>query len=64
MNEYLETTLAIPSTLEERLAALAPQEFESILRGIFTEDERTLIIIGGVIGGLIGCGQAAVALAA
>ena len=39
-------------------------EFEHVLRGIFEEDEITLILLGGVLGGAIGCAQAAALLAA
>ncbi len=35
-------------------------EFEGILRGIFEEDEKVLIGIGGVIGAVIGTLQAAI----
>lgn len=59
---YLEAELAIADTIEERLAALPKDEFETVLRGIFTEDETVLIGIGGVIGAVIGTIQAAVVL--
>ena len=41
---------------------LPKDEFETILRGIFTEDEKVLVGIGGVIGGVIGTLQAVIAL--
>jgi uncharacterized membrane protein YheB (UPF0754 family) len=34
-----------------------------MLRGVFQEDELTLIIIGGVLGGAVGALQAALVLA-
>lgn len=61
---YLERTLQIRKTVEERLAGLPKPEFERLLRGVFQEDELTLIIVGGVLGGLVGCLQAAIVLAA
>lgn len=57
---YLERRLEIAQTIEQRLGAMSKQEFEGIVRGIFEEDEKLLIGIGGVIGGVIGVGQAAV----
>ena len=35
-------------------------EFEAILRGIFEDDEKLLIGIGGAMGAAIGCLQAAI----
>ncbi len=61
--EHLEGELAIAATIHERLAELPKEEFESILRGIFTEDEKVLIGIGAVIGAAIGTIQAVVVLA-
>ncbi len=64
----LETLLAkrldIAATIERNLASMPKSEFEHVLRGIFEEDEITLIMLGGVLGGAIGCAQAAVLLAA
>lgn len=57
---YIEKRLDLATTLEERLAAMPKVEFERVLRGIFEEDEATLIILGGVIGGAIGLLQAAI----
>lgn len=55
---YLDEKLGLAETIRERLAELTKPEFEGILRGIFEEDEWILIAIGGVLGGLIGLGQA------
>jgi uncharacterized membrane protein YheB (UPF0754 family) len=52
--------LEIAATIEQRLAALPKDEFETILRNIFREDEGTLIALGGVLGTLIGLVQAGV----
>lgn len=63
----LETMLAkrldIAATIERNLAEMPKEEFEHVLRGIFEEDEITLIGLGGVLGGAIGCAQAAALLA-
>jgi len=63
LENYLTKRLEIASTLEGALLEMPPKEFESVLRGIFTEDERTIVIIGGAIGAVIGLGQAALVLA-
>jgi uncharacterized membrane protein YheB (UPF0754 family) len=55
--------LQIGPTVESRLSALPKPEFERLLRGVFQEDELTLIVVGGVLGGLVGLLQAAIALA-
>ena len=61
---YLDAQLDVRRTVESRLGGLPKPEFERLLRGVFQEDELTLIIVGGVLGGLVGCLQAAVAVAA
>lgn len=37
-----------------RIRALTPAEFQNLLRPAFKEDELTLIILGGITGGLLG----------
>ncbi|MEZ4399771.1 MAG: DUF445 family protein [Kofleriaceae bacterium] len=60
---YLVDALDIRATVEHRLASLPKPEFERLLRGVFQEDELTLILVGGVLGGAVGCLQAAAVLA-
>ncbi len=60
---YLEQRLDLARTIEQRLGAMSKLEFETILRGIFEEDEKVLVGIGAVIGALIGTLQAAIVLA-
>ena len=59
---FLEDRLQVAATIEAELAGMSKAEFETILRGIFDEDEPLLIGIGGAIGALIGCLQAALVL--
>ncbi len=61
--EYLERKLDIEATIENKLQSLPKDEFERILRGVFEEDETTLIIVGGVLGGGVGVAQGALVLA-
>ena len=59
----LAQRLDVQRTVEERLSSLTKAEFESLLRGVFQKDEITLILVGGVLGGGVGCLQAALILA-
>jgi uncharacterized membrane protein YheB (UPF0754 family) len=54
---YLERKLDIAETIESKLSGLPKSEFERILRGVFEEDEITLIIVGGFLGGAVGVAQ-------
>ena len=63
LEDYLGRQMGVRETVENRLASLPKPDFERILRGIFEEDEITLIVVGGVLGGLVGIGQAALVLA-
>lgn len=54
IEQYLERKLEVAKTVETRLASLPKADFERILRGIFEEDELTLIVVGGILGGLVG----------
>lgn len=57
VEEALESRLDFASEVEDRMRSLSKQEFEGILRGVFKEDESTLILLGGILGALIGLGQ-------
>ena len=63
VNDFLRERLAIEQTLTEKLRAMSKPEFESVLRGIFEEDEWILVSLGGLLGGLIGLLQGALVLA-
>jgi len=58
MESYLEKRLDIENTLKVRLSQLPKAAFERVLRGVFEEDEMTLILCGGFLGGLVGVLQA------
>jgi uncharacterized membrane protein YheB (UPF0754 family) len=60
---YLGHALDIRKTVEDKLASLPKPEFERMLRGVFQEDELTLIVVGGVLGGGVGVLQAMAVLA-
>lgn len=52
--DYTTQALDIESTLQERMAALSPKDFEGFLRPVFQEDEFKLILVGSILGGLAG----------
>jgi uncharacterized membrane protein YheB (UPF0754 family) len=58
LEHVLTKQLAVAATIESTLNSMPKVEFERVLRGIFEEDEATLILMGGVLGGAIGCVQA------
>ena len=60
---YLEERLDVANTVESRLAVLPKPDFERVIRGIFEEDELTLILVGGFLGAAVGFVQAALVLA-
>ena len=62
LEPYLREQLGVARVVEERMAVMSKPEFERLLRGIFEEDELTLIIIGGVLGGAVGLFQGALVL--
>ncbi|MGK2947853.1 MAG: DUF445 domain-containing protein [Acidimicrobiales bacterium] len=62
LEPYLREQLGVARVVEERMAVMSKPEFERLLRGIFEEDELTLIIIGGVLGGAVGLLQGALVL--
>lgn len=59
----LGSQLDIAETIRESLSTMPKEEFEHVLRGIFEEDEATLIALGGVLGAAIGALQAALLVA-
>lgn len=55
--------LTVAETISESLSTMPKEEFEHVLRGIFEEDEVTLIALGGVLGASIGALQAVLLVA-
>jgi uncharacterized membrane protein YheB (UPF0754 family) len=54
LETYLAEKFSVSETVEHRLSSLSKPEFERILRGIFEEDELTLILVGGFLGAAVG----------
>ncbi|HMZ61206.1 MAG TPA: DUF445 family protein [Leptospiraceae bacterium] len=55
---YVTKSMDLEETMYQRMRKLSPQEFESVLRSAFQEDELLLILIGAVLGAIVGLGQA------
>ncbi len=54
LEEYLADKMDVKNTVEDKLGNMPKDDFERVLRGIFEEDELTLILVGGVLGGAVG----------
>ncbi|MGQ0620649.1 MAG: DUF445 family protein [Panacagrimonas sp.] len=52
--KYAMDALDINNTIVSRMDLLTPEEFESMLRPAFKEDEMTLVMAGAILGALIG----------
>ncbi|MDP0396540.1 DUF445 domain-containing protein [Tsukamurella strandjordii] len=52
--DYLDAKLDIRATMIEKMAAMTPEEFEGVLRPAFQADEKTLIMVGAILGFLVG----------
>lgn len=63
LEKHLAERFEVASTVEKRLASLPKPDFERVLRGIFEEDELTLILVGGFLGAAVGVGQGVLVLA-
>lgn len=55
--KYTEEAMDIDNVLRTKMAELTPEEFESILRPAFKEDEKLLILLGAGLGFLVGWAQ-------
>ena len=50
LDSFLDEHLKVGDMIEERLAALPPEEFEDVLHSVFKEDEWLLILVGALLG--------------
>jgi len=57
LESYADRALDMEQTIREKMAALPPEEFESLLHPVFAEDEWKLVLMGGVLGVVIGFAQ-------
>ena len=54
IEQYAEDAMDIRNTLAAKMKELTPEEFESLLRPAFQQDEWILITVGAVLGFLVG----------
>ena len=54
VERYALDALDINSTILSRMGRLSPEEFESVLRPAFKENEIVVVIAGAILGALIG----------
>ena len=52
--EYATSVIDLENTIVEKMDQLSNEQYESILRPIFKDDEPLMITVGGVLGGVVG----------
>lgn len=52
--DFAHRTLNLENTIVEKMELLTSEEYESILRPVFKDDEPTIIAAGAILGGLVG----------
>ena len=57
VHQYTGEALDLNDELSTNLKGLTPAQFEQVLRPLFQQDERTLIAVGAILGGVAGCIQ-------
>jgi uncharacterized membrane protein YheB (UPF0754 family) len=57
VHTYTGEAMDLKNELSTKLKSLPPEQFEQVLRPLFRQDERTLIAVGAILGGVAGCIQ-------
>jgi uncharacterized membrane protein YheB (UPF0754 family) len=52
--DYAASAIDLEKTIVEKMNLLSPEEYESILRPVFKDDEPLMITVGAVLGGFVG----------
>jgi uncharacterized membrane protein YheB (UPF0754 family) len=52
--DYATSVIDLENTIVDKMDQLSNEEYESILRPVFKDDEPLMIAIGGVLGGVVG----------
>ena len=52
--DYATSAIDLESTIVEKMNQLTDEEYESILRPVFKDDEPLMIAVGGILGGVVG----------
>lgn len=53
-HSYAKRTIDLENTIVEKMSQLTDEEYESILRPVFKDDEPLVIAVGAILGGLVG----------
>jgi uncharacterized membrane protein YheB (UPF0754 family) len=53
-HSYAKRTIDLENTIVEKMNQLTDEEYESILRPVFKDDEPLVIAVGAMLGGLVG----------
>ena len=52
--DYTTRTLDIENLIVDKMNKLSPEQYESILRPVFNDDEMLVVMVGAVLGFLVG----------
>jgi uncharacterized membrane protein YheB (UPF0754 family) len=52
--DYATGVIDLENTIVEKMNQLSNDQYESILRPVFKDDEPLMIAIGGILGGVVG----------
>ena len=53
-HSYAKRTIDLENTIVDKMSKLTDEEYESILRPVFKDDEPLVIAVGAILGGLVG----------
>ena len=53
-SDYATTVIDLENTIVDKMNQLTNEEYESILRPVFKDDEPLMIAVGAILGGLVG----------
>ncbi len=53
-HSYAKRTIDLENTIVAKMSQLSDEEYESILRPVFKDDEPLVIAVGAILGGLVG----------
>jgi len=52
--DYATSAIDLENTIVEKMNQLTNEQYESILRPVFKDDEPLMVVVGGVLGGVVG----------
>jgi hypothetical protein len=52
-HSYAKRTIDLENTIVAKMSQLTDEEYESILRPVFKDDEPLVIAVGAILGGLV-----------